>query len=1724
MSSVTEDNPPNLSMYSENEEHVDNNDGAIVAAPPNDKLIELELARLRVKELELRLRMQQPSQDSKCRLDEASTEAGDDAKTEPILTNRIASALERRLDLPKRDLQHFDGNPKNYCAFMKAFGSMIESQITDDEARLGYLIQYCDGEAKSQIQHCTVLQAADGYRLAKEILHKRFGQNYMIARAFIDDLLNGPSIEERDSKSLVELAQQLMVCDVTLKQIDYAADLNSRATIQAIVRRLPSRLRFKWAKAVNGIRQFNREPEIADLARFIESRVDGLCSDYGELALSMAAEDRKRKKCGGRSDLAALRKNVHSSQMTSSKQTSSQICSVCNGPHYPDQCPKLLEMSVDERLETVRRRKLCRICLKANHMAKGCKLRRFCSVEGCGGDHNRLLHSVKKSVNRAEIADPHNISQSQANHSTAPSTGSNNVALAVLPVTLRNNKQIVKTFAFLDNCSDSTFISKSVADALQLRGEESVLQLRTLAKETALKSMKVSLDVEPQSGGKGVHVPRAWVVAKLPALSRVIPSKRQLQQWSHLQDIEFTNDSGSEIGILLGTDVPKAHWVVEQRIGRANEPYAVRTLLGWTLLGPVSTSLNKHPTVNHSTFGDIDKELERFYQQDIFEPTISKDKEMSVNDRRALNLMQSSITLRGGHYEIALPWLRDPTSLPNNKPLAMRRLGQLRKRLIQDENLRTHYWKVMNDYIEQGHAELAQEGDSGSRWYLPHHPVFHPKKPDKLRIVFDCAAVFNGCSLNSALMSGPDLNNSLFGVLLRFRREKVAVIADIKAMFHQVRVPDRDRDALRFLWWSNIDLNGPPVEYRMCVHLFGATSSPSCSSFALNRTIDDNKDSYDADVVALAKRCFYVDDCLFSASETQDAFRIAQQMKDLLACGGFDLTKWVSNDRRVLELLSESDPSVEIVQLALQESANHRTLGLNWNVKKDVYFFHLEPMSSQPTRRSILSYVSGFYDPLGYAAPITLVAKILLQQLCKLKLDWDKPIEGTELQTWTKWSSTVLHMEDFLIPRCFKQRGFENPVEYQLHIFSDASEVGYGAVAYLLLKNSEGRKTCQLVMARARVAPIRPITIPRLELAAAVLAVKLAKQVQSEIDIDIPPESTSYWTDSLIVLHSIRNTSKRFPTFFANRLSTIHESSEVAEWRYVETKNNPADIISRGAFANETKKLDRWIKGPLCLLKDKYQPILPLFDLDETFPSAFAVTQTETKQHNPLMYFNGVKSWFKLLRYIAWFLRYKEFLKTGKSLKGPLTLSEIRQSTKQVIKLVQLESFPRELKALKNVSHSTSSDPINFKTILRNIPSTLQKLNPVLIDDVLRVGGRLQHAPLPLESRYPIILPSKHFVTRLLIEHYHVMNGHMGLSYLMSCVRQRYWILKSNKTINSVLRSCFKCRRWFGQPCQQVLAPLPADRLISHENPFTICGVDYFGPMYVKRGRIVEKRYGCLFTCFSSRAIHIEVAHTLDTDSFLCAFNRFVARRGCPQRLYSDNGSNFKGAESIIKTLLRAWNQEKITNALLLRECDWIFNPPKASHRGGVWERIIRSIKRALMVILEEQPMTDEVLHTTLLEIERILNDRPLVKQTDDPDDQYSLTPSKLILLRSNESVPISDELSNERFGRRWRQAQYLADLFWRHWIRRYLPTLQLSSQWFSTHPNLVPGDLLLIQDENIPRGRWPKGVVEEVVEGTDGRVRQVLLRTANGMVRRDIRQLCRLEGNLATSFDDGVE
>ena len=947
----------------------------------------------------------------------------------------------------------------------------------------------------------------------------------------------------------------------------------------------------------------------------------------------------------------------------------------------------------------------------------------------------------------------------------------------------------------------------------------------------------------------------------------------------------------------------------------------------------------------------------------------------------------------------------------------------------------------------------------------------NPNKP-KLRIVFDCAAKYLGVSLNDCVYQGPDLMNKLTGVLLRFRQNHVAFMADIKTMFYQVKVPPTDRDCLRFLWWPNGNVEHKYRTYRMTVHPFGGCWSPSCCTYALQQAAEHSECSKRTKQVI--KESFYVDDCLCATPDLDSAQNLAAELRMVLTQAGFTLTKWTSNSRDFITTIPREDQAPSVRDLNMEALPVERALGVIWDTERDVLTFRITKPSKPETKRGILSVLSSVYDPLGLISPFILNARRIAQELFRRNIGWDEMIPQDLSRQWETWTEQVCDLEKFTVPRCILPKETAE-LQKELHYFSDASEGAYGVAAYLRISQPQGSVHTELLMAKSRLAPLKGMTIPRLELSAAALAARVDEQLREELKL--PRECCYFWTDSTIVLGYIKNESKRYKTFVSNRVMQIRELTNTDHWNHVSTHLNPADDCSRGKTADELLHDERWKRGPAFLSEPQSQWLnddteFPIKDSDPELKTEVLALHTTVSSTHPVDKIAAAfSSWKHVKRAVAWLLLVKDVM---------LRKCEARN----VLETDDLERAEREIFA-----HVQNSIPSNKQTT-----KVLKSLNATTDDDgLLRACGRISNAPIPEHSRFPIILP-KSRVAELIITDKHRSNGHNGREFTLSLVMERFWIFGARKIIKGILNSCVICAKIRKSPIQQQMADLPKDRVTPGKHAFANVGCDYFGPFQVKRGRGREKRYGCIFTCLTTRAIHLEVTPALDTDSFINCLTRFIARRGKPDLIRSDNGTNFVGAERELKEEVKRLNSGALHDKLANDGIKWKFNPPAASHMGGVWEQQIRSIRKIIAGLTHEQVLTDDALLTLMCNVEAIINKRPLTAISTDPNDLTPLTPNHLLILRPAMSLPGEFTDADMYCRNRWRQVQYLAEVFWKRWLKEYLPHLQRRSKWLLETKNLKVGDIVHVIDNNAPRNCWKLGRVLETIQSSDRKVRSVRL------------------------------
>ena len=1463
--------------------------------------------------------------------------------------------------------------------------------------------------------------------------------------------------------------------------------------------------------------------------------------------------------------------------------------------HDLEECQKFRELDFDERKDFLFKRGFCFNCAISNkHISKQCdKGRPQCKI--CGKEHVTVLHDPSRPANNA--------SQTSSACTQVCKQGPRRSCARIILLKVSDQLDPAKetlTYAVLDDQSTDVFVTDALLNELNVSGTEVNLQVSTIVGTNTVRMRKVSgLQIQDINGEHApVKVPHAYAQANIPATYSDIATPDIARQWDHLKNVadKIHHRPDVEIGMLIGRNVPTAFQPLKVIYGEADEPWAEMYKFGWTIIGPICLDKAESRECNNVSVNRVTVQREELpnswipyvpqasislHQQDSVAVLVNKSRskdvtfpqivrEMmeldygelnysrkicaseqveSIEDKRFCQIMTTGIHKNQlGNWEAPLPFKIDEVNLPDNRAQCLRRLLSLKRKLSKDQRARENYIAFMQKILERQHASRVPADEltptPGKVWYLPHFNVYHRKKPDQVRVVFDCSALYNNESLNKNLLQGPDQLSSLIGVLTRFRKEDVALTCDIEQMFHSFHVTPSCRDFLRFLWFENNDLDDAITEFRMNVHLFGAVSSPTIANYSLHKTAETGRAEFGDKAADFLRRNFYVDDGLTSVPTTSEAVELIENSQALCASAKLRLHKFASNRKDVLVALPKDDRAKDLKDLDLRHDALpiQRSLGTYWCIESDTLGFHIELKDKPLSRRGILSTISSVYDPLGIVSPVILTGKQILQDLCRQKMDWDDPVSDEITTRWERWRITLPLLEKVKLNRCIKPPGFGTPLQTEVHSFSDASESGIGQVSYLRVVNANGDVHVSFLMAKSRVAPIKPISIPRMELTAAVVSVNVTKMLQSELDYD--NLWSVYYTDSEVVIGYIGNDARRFHVYVGNRVQYIRDRSDPEQWHHVSGKDNPADEASRSLTASQLLSNKRWLSGPDFLWKtnvpllNKKEPAQLTSDDVEVKTSTCLVTHSPAREPPDvflLTCLNRISSWHIAKTSVAWMRRAMKNLQSITSARKeeihsskaagrtyneqrtqilPLSVEELVQSEKFILRSLQRHYFSPEMETLRNLEGNLDKfqkrDSARRRNDTLKKTSCIYKLDPFVDKDgLLRIGGRIRRAAVPFEVKHPLILPKKSHVSNLIVRHFHETVGHhQGRGITHNTIRQAgYWIVDGRSTVARTISKCVTCRRFRGQLQTQKLSDLPEER-VAQAAPFHYTGMDVFGPIFVKEGRKSLKRYGLIFTCLASRAVHLETLNTMETDSFISALRRFINRRGKVRQLRSDQGTNFVGARNELADALQELNRDRVKHFLLTKECDWMdfnFNVPAASHMGGSWERLIRSVRSVLSALLQEHgsQLDDEALRTLMTEAENVINSRPLtVENLSDPESPEPITPNHL--LTSKTEVVLPPPGSFERLDlysrKRWRRVQFLANQFWTRWRKEYSSLCQYRRKWNTPQRDSREGDIVLLQDDDLPRNQWPLARVSKVFPSKDGRVRKVqLLLTRDG-------------------------
>ena len=1650
----------------------------------------------------------------------------------------------------------FSGDKRTYQSWKAAFLACIDSAPATGEYKLLQLRQYLAGEALKTIENLG--HSATAYEAAKDRLERKFGGSRRQIAIYLEDLENFRLIRQGNAKDLEQFADLLDIAIINLQETDQYHELGNGSLYTKLQRKLPQSMLANYHR---WIFENKMSESVATLRKWVlqESEFQTVASEtvYGVTGRATDTQTTQpghklkstRTFFGDKKDYRSMKK-FH--------------CQVCGAEHGIWKCQTFVEKSVAERWNLAKRFHLCFRCLAEGHSGKTCPRSRQCGQNGCKELHHRLLHRQPHDINPklsvTDITDSTEVKLSDLSSSKQITSGMEGnerrlqttmtacdvttpdfIVLRTVPVILRNGNRSLKVNALLDDASTKTYVNADVAAELGLKGKTERVTVNVLNGQVeTFETRPVDMEIESLAGDVRLRV-TAYTANKVTGTMSVFDWSNYAQRWPHLRHINFPrNAKRPVIDCLIGLDCIDLHCAIQEVRGRPGEPIARLTPLGWTCIGnPGSNGKATLQTNFASTYfvrdragiEELNASLKRFWEIEdmtmVQTGTMGEKPIVRLEEQIALKKVEQSIQYEKNMYRVGVPWHSYEPTLPNNYRMALRRLDNTEKRLTKSPTIATAYSEIINQYIEKGYIRKVQEQEKNdSKWYLPHFPVIRPdKETTKTRIVFDASAKCDNVSLNDVIHQGPKLQRDLFDVLMRFRRFPVAVVCDIAEMYLQIGIAAEDKPYHRFLW-RGIQQNRQPDVYEFDRVVFGVNSSPFQAQFVLQSHAKKYQREFPMAAETILKST-YMDDSMDSVLNEEQGIRLYSQLSGILTTAGMHARKWLSNSSKVLSGIPLQDRKSE-VDLDRDQLPSTKTLGVWWLADEDIFTFREQAPESNMayTKRNFLKKIASLFDPIGVLAPFTVRAKMLLQDMWSAGMEWDDELTEPLINLARAWFNELEILARIQIPRCLQDKERSSDT-MSLHTFVDASESAYGAVVYARCTYADGSFSSKIVAAKTRVAPNTATSIPRLELMGAVIGVRLASRVAKVLEI--PMSSSIFWSDSLNVLWWIRGRSREFKPFVANRIGEIQTSTDPEQWKYIPTDQNPADILSRGMTTTELLDCTAWWRGPEFLSQpEDTWPINKL--LSKPSGDMEAKRSTRSKQRIPRCQVSDIEgsfygflttvessafpvepkrysSWYKLKRVLAWINRFIQNSQRSKIERtfGELLADELKTAEIQLVRHAQLTEFRDEWASLSR-----------GRTLPAN--SKLLGLQPRLDDDgLLRSDGRLKNAKfLSYDVRYPIILPRKCWTTKLIVKDFHEKGNHAsGTNQTLAALSARYWIISGREAVREWEKECAECRRRKAKACQQIMAPLPLSRLKTSLRAFTRTAVDFAGPFITIQGRGKRrmKRYLCLFTCLATRAVHLEMAFGLDTDSFLNAFYRMTSRRGLPEEMYSDNGTNLKAADKELKSLLSQLDPERIKESVANKGIVWHFNPPLAPHFGGVHESMVKSAKRAINAILGNADITDEELMTTIIGAEGLINSRPLTYQSANPTDDVPLTPNHFLHGQiGGQFAPTTVDDTQYHPRKRWRRVQELVRHFWHRWLQEWLPSLGARKKWHQERRDVRVGEVVLVISPDTSRGNWPLGRVVEVYPGNDGRVRVAKLQVGQGTLVRSVTKLCPLE------------
>ena len=1426
-----------------------------------------------------------------------------------------------------------------------------------------------------------------------------------------------------------------------------------------------------------------------------------------------------------------------SSKPTDKSKEDYKRCYICKAEkrkfddHWSAQCSALKNIEdPKQRLALVKRLKVCEICLKdhAPHPCSKKEDKRYQCKNCQGSGHHRLLCPTKTEEKKEEA-------KPEKAHLFAMSfdaeSGEYDLPTKYSIWTFQTEGFCEETGrkvlinAMIDNaCEESFFVEyKAKQMKMPIRRRSSVQVKTTQGVQVYENRPIVRLILQNPDGSYQTKMNIRTMPPDAIPQCAVIDNAKLAKDYPEFAHLPTQDVDDGRIHLVIGQDHQMLQEILERKYTQDTDgPRVHRLPLGYGYSCPLKIlkkyrdnqqvdededdeeneviAFNrmevKNETVSEALYKDFFKKEEpqdpeamnedgkiSFYLKKLFDSEgidIKPKPPLSVEDQQVLKKTEETVKYEEGRITAKIPWKEDEPKPKNNYWSERQRVVRMQKILAQEPEKLKMYDDVIKGDLEKGYIEEIDDPtpDLSEAHYLMHRAVWRPghvSSPCR-RVNNASMPDFKGRTLNKCIFKGPDLTNKLLTVGMMFRKGAQAWITDCSEFFPQIKLAEEDKDNFRLLWY---DQDGKLHIYRYVTLFFGLNCSPFLAQFASLKSAHENKEEF-PHAYKIVKDHRYVDDMSFSHDSEETCIEALTETRQVMEKISVRVHKTLSNSSKIMMSVPQEARLKGWTEG--QEKPTTSVLGITWNPNTDIFKISLTniPVKKITTKREFLQVLAGQFDPFGFLCAFIIIAKLILQKMWSRGITWDEILPDDLMKEVNDWVEQLKDLEKLEIPR----QVVEGEV-IELHGYSDSSDEAMAACVYG--RTADGK--VGLILAKSKVHSLKPRSIQQKELQAAVLLSQLIVEVTKVY----PVAKTTLWTDSTTALAWIMvDDPRKHVTFVHNRVGIIRENTKVSDWRHVPTKQNAADGASRGIPLKQLFEDDLFWKASSFLSDDSvpwpeekkyYKTDLDKkkrFQVEEVFSNFIRIQSLP----NPKDF-----TTFEELK-----LATARILKREDQDDGPVSVEDLKKAEFKIIQDLQLQAFPEEMQALE------AKEPIPAR-------SKLAKARPILDEfDVMRSDTRLANVEnIDSETRYPIILPKNKQVTVLIIKEAHEKSEHAySLNWTVDELKKRFYIPSCRQQVKKFLRSCRECRKNFGKPRHAVMAPLPGLRVNSPLKAFWNNGVDFAGPFLTLKGRgqARNKRWMCLFTCLYTRAVHLEIAYGMDTDNFLLCLNNFIARRGKIAYLWSDRGTNFRGAQTEIRRLIEQLSQTEQQEHLATKGIEFKFNTAFSPHQGGVWESMVKSCKRALFNVLKNQDFTDAMLIAALTQAENIVNSRPLGYQSTDPNDHRVITPNMLLTSRLD-GYQMPNSVDNTDFNPRlrWRAVQKALQHVWKRFLREIIPNLGIRQKWTRDGRNYEVGDEVLIMDPSLPRYKWIIGRISQVYPGRDNIVRVVDVKLESGEV-----------------------